>query len=184
MKLEEKVKSHNAPPMNTPPPRYTSTVQRCPEKMGKCITKSKRGKSWHFTSVPLGVSTYSQCVLIFTLTLAKLNSLYVVPGESSRDQVQVPGKFISEPLYWTLYLSIISTCSTSKFHLKMSQCSGWGVVMRMADLYTKDCIYIPGVTDRVRPKFFLSSLKTTWPKVHNDASTESSDILCRSPPYN
>ncbi len=46
----------------------------------------------------------------------------------------------NEPLYWTLYLSIISTCSTSKFHLKMSQCSAWGVVMPMTNLYAKDCM--------------------------------------------
>ena len=45
----------------------------------------------------------------------------------------------NEPLYSTLCLSIISTCSTSKFHLKMSQCSAWGVVMPMANLYAKDC---------------------------------------------
>ncbi len=40
----------------------------------------------------------------------------------------------NEALYWTLCLSIISTCSTSKFHLKMSQCSAWGVVMPVANL--------------------------------------------------
>ncbi len=28
----------------------------------------------------------------------------------------------NEPLYSTLCLSIIATCSTSKFHLKMSEC--------------------------------------------------------------
>ncbi len=45
----------------------------------------------------------------------------------------------NEPLYSSLCLSIISTCSTSKFHLKMSECSAWGVVMPVANLYAKDC---------------------------------------------
>ena len=45
----------------------------------------------------------------------------------------------NEALHWTLCLSIIATCSTSKFHLKMSECSAWGVVMPVANLYGKDC---------------------------------------------
>ncbi len=46
----------------------------------------------------------------------------------------------NEALFSALCLSIISTCSTSKSLLKMSQCSACGVVMPMANLYAKDCI--------------------------------------------
>ncbi len=44
-----------------------------------------------------------------------------------------------EPLYWMVYPSIICMCSTSKFHLKMSQCSVRGVAIPIAILYAKDC---------------------------------------------
>ncbi len=42
-------------------------------------------------------------------------------------------------LYWTECLSIISTLATSTFRLKMCQCSAWGVVLPVANLYAKDC---------------------------------------------
>ena len=55
----------------------------------------------------------------------------------------------NEALYWTLCLSTISTCSTSKFHLKMSQRSTWGVVMPTANLCAKDCMILRFVSERV-----------------------------------
>ncbi len=49
------------------------------------------------------------------------------------------GSLDIDPVYSTLYPSITSTCSTSKFHLKMLQNSVSGLVMLDAFTYGKDC---------------------------------------------
>ncbi len=67
----------------------------------------------------------------------------------------------NEALYSTLCLSIISTCSTSKFHLKMSKCSAWGVVMPMANLYAKDCIALP--SSPWAQKYWCSKMNASAP---------------------
>ena len=76
----------------------------------------------------------------------------------------------NEPLCWTLYLSIMPTCSTSKFHLKMSQCSTWGVVMPTANLYAKDCMASSSCEKQKRFKEDVGSCcKVLW----------ASEILCK-----
>ncbi len=65
------------------------------------------------------------------------------PSSWSREhcgvKMGIPG---IERLYSTLCPSITSTCSTSKFCFKESQCSVWGEVLPAANLYAKDCTVV------------------------------------------